>query len=170
MTDEDLRRLRFISDAATPDPWLLSETSGCVETTQIGGDGIIYGGRLWSPDFDEDDSPETRVDYLRRDGSFIAAARSAVPALLDEVEQLREQLSLVSSLLAESARLAKDVAEAPEFLEAVKIATSRERTQLRAALAEAIDIFEATWCPEHGHAPKQKQLDRVAELRKLVQS
>lgn len=36
------------------------------------------------------------------------------------------------------------------------------------ALAEALAIFDATWCPEHGHAPKPEQLARVDELRKLV--
>jgi len=43
-----------------------------------------------------------------------------------------------------------------------------EIAKLRGALAEALDLFDATWCPEHGHAPKPAQHVRVAELRKLV--
>ena len=43
-----------------------------------------------------------------------------------------------------------------------------DRDKLRAALAEAIGIFDATWCPEWGHQPKQDQHDRMAELKKLV--
>lgn len=45
----------------------------------------------------------------------------------------------------------------------------REVIRLRAALAEALDLFDATWCPEHGHAPRPEQLARAEELRKLVQ-
>ncbi len=41
--------------------------------------------------------------------------------------------------------------------------------QLALALAEALDLFDATWCTEHGHSPKPEQLARAAELRKLVQ-
>lgn len=40
--------------------------------------------------------------------------------------------------------------------------------RLREAFAEALDIFDATWCPEHGHAPNPKQHARVAELRKVL--
>ena len=52
---------------------------------------------------------------------------------------------------------------------ATKLA-DEEIKQLRAALVEALDLFDATWCPEHGHAPKEEQLARAAELRKLAQS
>ena len=34
--------------------------------------------------------------------------------------------------------------------------------------AEALDLFDANWCPEHGHAPRPAALERYAELRKLV--
>jgi len=37
-----------------------------------------------------------------------------------------------------------------------------------AALAEALDLFDAVWCPEHGHAPRPEQLARAEALRKLV--
>jgi hypothetical protein len=36
-------------------------------------------------------------------------------------------------------------------------------------LAEALDLFDTTWCPEFGHAPRPEQLARAEELRKLVQ-
>lgn len=36
------------------------------------------------------------------------------------------------------------------------------------ALAEALGHFGASWCPEHGHAPKPEVFVRIAELRKLV--
>src|SRR5947209_755403 len=44
----------------------------------------------------------------------------------------------------------------------------RELDTMEQALAEALDLFDATWCPEHGHAPRPEQLARVEELRKLV--
>ena len=43
-----------------------------------------------------------------------------------------------------------------------------ETIALERALVEVLDLFDATWCPEHGHAPKPEQLVRAAELRKLV--
>lgn len=39
---------------------------------------------------------------------------------------------------------------------------------LHSALAEALDLFDQTWCSEHGHAPKPEQLARAAELRKFL--
>ena len=63
-----------------------------------------------------------RVEDVR----LFAIARTAIPALLDEVDLLR------------------------------------------LALTEALDLFDATWCPEHGHAPRPKQLARAEALRKLV--
>ena len=40
--------------------------------------------------------------------------------------------------------------------------------EITRGLAEALDLFDAVWCPEHGHAPKPEQLERAAKLRKLV--
>lgn len=49
-------------------------------------------------------------------------------------------------------------------------ALRRELDATAKALAEALDLFDASWCPEHGHAPKPKVLARAAALRKLVPS
>jgi hypothetical protein len=94
--------------------------------------------------------------------------KKLVPALIVEVERLRKQVDAIPRLLADNARLTKVVVEAPEFLEAVKIATSAENAQLRAALREALDLFDANWCPEHGHQPRPEVFERAVELRKLV--
>jgi len=45
----------------------------------------------------------------------------------------------------------------------------RALDEVTKGLAEALDLFDAVWCPEHGHAPKPSQLARAAELRKLVE-
>lgn len=44
----------------------------------------------------------------------------------------------------------------------------RELDETAKALVEALDLFDANWCPEHGHAPKPEAFERAAELRKLV--
>lgn len=44
-----------------------------------------------------------------------------------------------------------------------------ELDELAAALGEALDLFDATWCSDHGHAPKREQFARATKLRKLIQ-
>ncbi|HSX22836.1 MAG TPA: hypothetical protein VLE97_08705 [Gaiellaceae bacterium] len=41
----------------------------------------------------------------------------------------------------------------------------RELDQRTSALAEAIGLFDAAWCTEHGHAPRPDQFKRIDELR-----
>lgn len=41
-----------------------------------------------------------------------------------------------------------------------------EGVQRHAELVEALDIFDATRCPEPGHAPKPEQSARILELRR----
>jgi hypothetical protein len=59
------------------------------------------------------------------------------------------------------ARLDHDCALERVLRQALDVATRR--------LTEALDIFDATWCPEHGHAPSPAQLARIDKLRKLAQ-
>lgn len=44
----------------------------------------------------------------------------------------------------------------------------RELDETTRALAEALDLFDRHWCPEHGHAPSPVDLKRADELRKRV--
>jgi hypothetical protein len=44
----------------------------------------------------------------------------------------------------------------------------RALDEVTRGLAEALDLFDAAWCAEHGHAPKPEQFARAAALRKLV--
>jgi hypothetical protein len=44
----------------------------------------------------------------------------------------------------------------------------RELDETRKALADALDLFDATWCAEHGHAPTPEQFTRASELSKIV--
>ena len=73
---EKLAQWSALADAATPGPWETGEE-----------DGMIYVA---------DDSSADSVAYCGcslRDAAFIAAARAAVPALLAEVERLRDELA-----------------------------------------------------------------------------
>jgi hypothetical protein len=44
----------------------------------------------------------------------------------------------------------------------------REIDEMTKALGEALDLFDATWCPEHGHAPRSEAFEKAAELSKLA--
>ena len=85
-----------------------------------------------------------------------------VSTLVSEVKSLREERDRwrdVSAPLTGKEMI--DIAQgAPKLAD-------EEIKQLRAALAEALDLFDAVWCPEHGHAPRAEQLARVDALRKI---
>jgi hypothetical protein len=44
----------------------------------------------------------------------------------------------------------------------------RELDEMTKALADALDLFDANWCPEHSHTPNPATFQWPAELRKLV--
>lgn len=94
MTAPDAARLadwRALAEAATPGPWAWRVTED----------------RHWAevtPPPDDRDGPVAR-SLADDDAAFIAAARDAVPALLDEVERLRaERDRAVRDALDEAAR------------------------------------------------------------------
>ena len=75
------------------------------------------------------------------------------------------------ALLNELGRNAAQACLAPDVID--ELAYEELRRELDAtvkALAEALDLFDASWCPEHGHAPKPEVLARATALRKLVPS
>ncbi len=83
--------------------------------------------------------------------------------LAELARRLLDYAGKIDTLL-ERAQNAETALRAPE----VHWECQQKTDALAAGLREAIDIFEATWCPEHGHAPKPEQHARAAELRKLV--
>lgn len=91
MTNEEIARLRALCEKATPGPWKQSwmwvdkhSMPMCVEQDDGSGDGPAV----------------CRVDeYDERgpaDAEFIAAARTALPAALDEIERMRGVLERIS--------------------------------------------------------------------------
>lgn len=55
----------------------------------------------------------------------------------------------------------------PELVRVLRAAAT-EVAVLRGALVEAIELFDATWCSEHGHAPREDQFARAQVLRQLA--
>lgn len=89
ITDEKLDQLEAMTKAATPGPWFHD-----VDSPEAMGAGSVYtlssgveGGTIAQPA----DDPYPRGKYSPKDDmAFIAACRTAVPALIKEVRQLRE--------------------------------------------------------------------------------
>lgn len=83
MTPADIKRLRELCDKATPGPW---HNNGPFEKAfedhgwrAIAGSKFVHVARKYQQPY-----PQCAVD-----ADFIAAARTALPELLDEVERLR---------------------------------------------------------------------------------
>ena len=96
MTQQELDALKALADAATPGPWESELTGGCYtvwgKADAMGYDGIVTTDYL-NPRLDDSSN-----------AAFIAAARAAVPALLAEVERLREELDDYADAIAHERR------------------------------------------------------------------
>lgn len=83
MTEEQLAKLERLANAATPGPWETNED--WTHEIHASGRGILIGNVPRGPE------PYGRAG----DAAFIAASRSAVPALVAEVRRLRELLDWI---------------------------------------------------------------------------
>jgi hypothetical protein len=87
MTDDEINHLRGLCNAATPGPWICSD-GGCVKSASVTrekkkGEAMTQVALAIEAPIDE----ETRVEP--HNARFIAAAREALPRLIDEVQFLR---------------------------------------------------------------------------------
>jgi hypothetical protein len=139
VTDEDVARLRALERAATPRPWralpIRASYDAKIQRSFVRGldDGLHVAMRLTADD-----------------AEFVAAARDAVPALLDEVDRLR--LS-EASWSKEADRHERD-----------HRAHYEERERLRAMLAEALDGWDRS-ARALVDDPHHEDERRIAELR-----
>ena len=78
MTQQELDALKALAEAATPGPWV------CYYSLSVGATVQQKGKAGWIF--------RAQEKATRGDMDFVAAARAAVPALIAEVERLREQL------------------------------------------------------------------------------
>jgi hypothetical protein len=72
----DLTAIRKRAESATEGPWEWDESSNCID----------------APGF------EVCIDAMNHDAEFIAHARQDVPALIAEVERLRESLEEIADI------------------------------------------------------------------------
>lgn len=79
MTNEEITRLRALADAATPGPWKRDVSELDVFAVDRGLPQTIVSANDYG----------ISVQQTMCDIAFIAAARTAIPALLDEIERLR---------------------------------------------------------------------------------
>lgn len=90
MTPARLAHLRALCDAATPGPWAVYDRTP-EDIERPGIDGVYaepqgkYSGRIVETDFG-------CYPPYKRDAAFIAAARTALPEALDEIERLAAQV------------------------------------------------------------------------------
>lgn len=109
VTAEQLAKWKALADAATPGPW---------KSRGMGGDSVVlmpitshrigYSGdptlcSLAEPrrfeDRDGRGFTDTSAGFLHDDARLVAAARTAVPALVAEVERLRERTEKMAAAL-----------------------------------------------------------------------
>lgn len=94
MTDDELKKLRALAGAATPGPWIAQpdNDAGPARVGSLATDEWFVsvdrhnGGKEYRDGWIERWVPKENANAT---AAFIAVARTAVPALLDEVERLR---------------------------------------------------------------------------------
>lgn len=87
MTTERIAELRALAEAATPGPWEIIKFDGPMseETICRTKDAAPYEQMVWREGSDYDDYGQHPSD---EDAAFIAAARTALPEALNEIERL----------------------------------------------------------------------------------
>jgi hypothetical protein len=83
----DLAALRALTDAATPEPWLWSPYDGAVVVERATAEYRSMDGSTFTV---VRPGPEIVADALPN-AKFIAAARTAIPALLDAIGRVLDQ-------------------------------------------------------------------------------
>jgi len=101
ITDDDIKRLRALCEAATPGPWFRAYSAVHAESLTAEYSRIERTIPEDAPDEAYGALPDTAVAFVpvaygdtptvqgAKDGDLMAAARTALPALLEEVERLR---------------------------------------------------------------------------------
>ncbi len=167
---DELRRLAV---AATPGPWSWSDANRMEAPVRLDD----FGAGLEEV---RDTIIETDGGYYppnAHDRSFIAASRTAVPDLLDEIERLEKERDLGDRMLSEAAPFeARQGARITALETALSVANTvageaalvleqqdRDLDRLRAALGEALDM----WCDETGVLTSGVD-DNYDRLRKVL--
>lgn len=87
VTTEQIQKLRELEKAASPGPWK-SEYPWCSDENQWAGIGPIHT----QPDDEDELDPDSEAGkQASADMELIAESRNALPALLNEIERIRER-------------------------------------------------------------------------------
>lgn len=86
----DLDKLKALAEAATPGPWAICTAPDTNNRQAVCDHNFEYIARTDTYSIHPDESCEANA-------AFIAAARNAVPELVDEVERLRDRLRAVEA-------------------------------------------------------------------------
>lgn len=134
MTPEDLDSLRVLAVMATPGPWWVHTRLGAVMAIAATPVPVL-----------DDNGAHCPLDISRGDAEFIAAAREAVPALLDEVDDLRYDLQEAKARVRE---LEEQLAAAKRAEAGGEDLKRRIEELLRPAVAGIRPTTSPTWLPE----------------------
>ncbi len=135
---EDLKRL---CEGATAGPWSWqydkifapSERGGSFNVADVRGWGFFTGnghGGLALPE-------KEAVARQDANAAFIAAARTALPALLAEVERLEAELAMIDATLARRPALADLPTRGLQIARAIRVASEADEAKARAEAAES---------------------------------
>lgn len=95
----DLRHIREIADAAVAGPWFVSTNMdfwvGPAELPDLEFNGVAHCGDIHWPRFRE------KQQQWEANATFIASARTWVPALVDRITELQTRLATAEGLLRE---------------------------------------------------------------------
>lgn len=132
MKDLDLTLIKEMVAKATPGPWENETDWDFVLPVNQGEDASPICG-----------------DCTRRDSSFIALARTAVPELIAEVERLREELSKYQSVCSDQAEQRDNALAAEKKAKAQAYDIAQDEALARTALAKAREGLEFITKAEH---------------------
>jgi len=91
MTNDRIKELRALCEAATPGPWVVTRHNWeCGSINWLAANDRDVDGNFYAHIQDgAGGDPGERNPRAKQDAAFIAAARTALPEALDEVERLR---------------------------------------------------------------------------------
>ena len=147
ITDAELQQLRELEQAATETPWAVGGRAQDADAGVVAGGRNIWQGR-WATDIT---SPG--ADLSDADAKLIAAARNALPRLLDEVERLRKRNALLEGKLQAERNAHKGTREGWQILrdDALRSAGIPQDTPLLKVFAEMILMRRCKeWLTEQG--------------------
>jgi hypothetical protein len=178
----DLDAAQALADAATPGPWATDGDYDRAEVSQtVEPFATIVGTETTGPTY----LSYEQLVLTAADSAFIAQARTLVPALIAEVQELRELQSQRTNLVEETSGLVKtaarltaeseslanrchDVADENERLTADVANWKRRTEETRELLAKGGHIWEATIRDRDEQKARAEKFDVIIAGARMV--